>query len=171
MGFTPPPGYGPPPQQPYHPAPGYGPPPVHYSEKTRATAFLLSSFLGIFGVDRFYLGQIGLGLLKLVTLGGLGFWALIDVVLHALGIIKDKDGRTLLPPPPVGNPTVNGNHVLVAGVLGGNLGIDRFVLGQTGLGVAKLLTLGGCGIWQMIDIVICVTGGMRDQQGNSLKFD
>ena len=71
----------------------------------------------------------------------------------------------------MGHPTINGNHVLVAGVLGGNLGIDRFVMGQTGLGIAKLVTLGGCGIWQMIDIIICVTGGFRDQQGNSLKFD
>lgn len=170
MGFSPPPGYGPAPQQQFYQH-AYGPPPVEYSEKTRATAFLLSYFLGFLGVDRFYLGQIGLGVLKLVTLGGLGLWHMIDVVLHALGIIKDRDGRPLRPPPPVGHPTVNGNHVLVAGVLGGNLGLDRFVLGQTGLGVAKLLTLGGCGLWQMIDIIICITGGFRDQQGNSLKFD
>jgi hypothetical protein len=45
------------------------------------------------------------------------------------------------------------------------------VLGQTALGIAKLVTLGGCGLWQMIDILICATGGMRDPYGNSLKFD
>ena len=36
----------------------------------------------------------------------------------------------------------------------GYLGIDRFYLGYTGLGVAKLLTFGGCGIWSLIDLIL-----------------
>ena len=41
--------------------------------------------------------------------------------------------------------------ILGAAVLGGPFGVDRFMLGETGLGIAKLLTLGGCGVWSVID--------------------
>jgi len=46
--------------------------------KDPMTALLLSLFLGYLGVDRFYLGQAGLGVIKLLTCGGCGIWALID---------------------------------------------------------------------------------------------
>jgi TM2 domain-containing membrane protein YozV len=142
-----------------------------YSERSRSTAFLLSYFLGWLGADRFYMGQIGLGVLKLLTCGGFGIWYLIDMILLALNEAKDADGRRLAPPGPVeGVPTVNGNHVLLAGVLAGQFGIDRFLLGQTALGVIKLLTCGGLGIWQMVDLILAVTGNLRDAQGNSLRW-
>jgi TM2 domain-containing membrane protein YozV len=173
-----PPGGGPPPAGSY----GYGTNPyapprydqqlTRYSEKQRSTAFLLSYFLGFLGVDRFYLGQIGWGILKLLTFGGLGFWYFIDLVLHSLGTFKDGEGLTLAPPQGVeGTPIVNGNHVLLAGVLAGSLGIDRFLLGQTGLGILKLLTGGGCGIWHMVDIILAATGNLKDSRGNSLRWD
>jgi TM2 domain-containing membrane protein YozV len=47
-------------------------------KKNRTTALVLSLLWGILGVDRFYLGQTGLGVLKLVTGGGCGFWAVVD---------------------------------------------------------------------------------------------
>ena len=54
------------------------------------------------------------------------------------------------------------------GLLGG-LGIDRFYLGYTGLGVAKLLTLGGCGIWALIDLVLIAMRSVPDSDGRPLS--
>ncbi len=50
---------------------------------------------------------------------------------------------------------------LVLSILTGSYGIDRFYLGQVGLGVAKLLTLGGCGIWAIVDWFL-IMGKTRD---------
>jgi TM2 domain-containing membrane protein YozV len=41
--------------------------------------------------------------------------------------------------------------ILIVSILAGSLGIDRFLIGDTGLGVGKLLTCGGLGIWYIID--------------------
>lgn len=60
--------------------------------KNKTIAILLSLFLGGIGVDRFYLGYTGLGVLKLLTLGGLGVWALIDLIRIITGGLKPKDG-------------------------------------------------------------------------------
>jgi hypothetical protein len=59
-------------------------------------ALLLSIFLGTFGVDRFYLGHVGLGIGKLLTFGGCGIWWLIDVILIAVGNVTDSKGRPLV---------------------------------------------------------------------------
>jgi hypothetical protein len=64
-----------------------------YSDKEWLTVVLLSWLLGTFGVDRFYLGQTGLGVGKLVTCGGCGIWALYDLIMFALRKQHDVDGR------------------------------------------------------------------------------
>lgn len=65
------------------------------SDKSYLVAWLLSYFLGFLGVDRFYLGYTGLGVAKLLTLGGCGVWALVDWILIFAGATKDAQGRPL----------------------------------------------------------------------------
>jgi len=66
-----------------------------FSDKEWLTALLLSVFVGSLGADRFYMGQIGLGIFKLITCGGLGIWSLIDIILFATNKVTDTQGRPL----------------------------------------------------------------------------
>jgi hypothetical protein len=65
------------------------------SDKSRLAAALLCWFVGVFGVHRFYVGKVGTGVAMLVTCGGLGVWALIDLVVILLGSFRDQEGRAL----------------------------------------------------------------------------
>lgn len=65
-------------------------------EKNYLIALVLSYLFGSLGIDRFYLSKIGTGVLKLITLGGFGIWAFIDLLLIAFGKLKAKhDSRPL----------------------------------------------------------------------------
>ncbi|MEE8624218.1 MAG: TM2 domain-containing protein [Acidiferrobacterales bacterium] len=56
---------------------------------------LLCFFLGALGIHRFYVGKIGTGILQLITLGGLGIWALVDFIMIVTGNFKDKQGMVI----------------------------------------------------------------------------
>ena len=65
------------------------------SEKKILPAFLLCLFLGPLGAHRFYVGKIGTAILQIVTLGGLGIWVLIDLIMIIIGSFTDKGGNKL----------------------------------------------------------------------------
>lgn len=72
---------------------------------------------------------------------------------HQIGFLRDMliqadDSRFLaLQSVSLKDPTTT----IIVSLLAGGLGIDRFLLGDTGLGVGKLLTCGGLGIWTIVD--------------------
>ena len=51
----------------------------------------------------------------------------------------------------------------------GPFGAHRFYLGQIGTAVIQLLTLGGCGIWYLIDLIMIIVGKYKDANGNYIK--
>ncbi|MEJ7732765.1 MAG: TM2 domain-containing protein [Polyangiaceae bacterium] len=164
---------------------GYTPPPgpgggmattgptgmVPFSDKDQGTVFVISVLGGMLGIDRFYLGQTGLGVAKLLTCGGLGIWYLIDAAMVGMGAMRDAEGRPLARASDVGRPTRSQTVAMLLAYFLGSFGADRFYLGQTTLGIVKLLTCGGLGIWQIVDIFLIGMGKMRDNEGNSLRFD
>jgi len=63
--------------------------------KSKQTTLIISILLGELGIDRFYLGYTGLGILKLLTVGGFGVWWIVDIILIATDRMKTKDGQAL----------------------------------------------------------------------------
>ena len=60
--------------------------------KSKQTALFFSIFTGVLGVDRFYLGYTALGIFKLLTVGGAGIWALIDLIRISVDSLRPADG-------------------------------------------------------------------------------
>ena len=65
------------------------------SERSRLAAALMAFFLGWLGVHRFYVGKIGTAILMVLTVGGFGIWATIDLIMILAGAFTDDDGRPL----------------------------------------------------------------------------
>ena len=79
------------------------------SPRSRTVAFVLAFFLGVFGAHRFYVGKTGTALLQLCTLGGLGVWWLIDVIVVGSGSFRDAEGRLISSWEP------EGDHLVTSG--------------------------------------------------------
>lgn len=65
------------------------------SEKRRFPVLMLAILLGVFGAHRFYVGKTNSAILQLVTLGGLGIWALADMIIIAFGGFTDGEGKQI----------------------------------------------------------------------------
>ena len=74
--------------------------PISVVDTARGRHFLIVFFFsfmwGIFGVDRFYLGKIWTGVLKLLTVGGFGIWVITDLAQIMSGSMRDKQGNAML---------------------------------------------------------------------------
>jgi TM2 domain-containing membrane protein YozV len=68
------------------------------SDKSLMVATILSALFfvtGLGGLHRFYVGKIGTGILMLITFGGLGIWALIDLIVLITGNFRDRDNNRI----------------------------------------------------------------------------
>ena len=74
--------------------PEMGATPVVAGDKSQLVALLLAIFVGVLGIHRFYLGYTGIGIIQILTAGGCGIWALIDLILIAVGKLGPADGSS-----------------------------------------------------------------------------
>lgn len=50
----------------------------------------------------------------------------------------------------------------------GSVGGHRFYTGKIGTGILQLITVGGCGIWTIIDLIMIISGKFKDKDGNEI---
>lgn len=150
------------------------------------------AMLSIWGLNRFYLRQTGLGIAKWgLIFGGIiimiigvstktnavaiiGFliiisfylWNIVDIYLLLTNKIKDGVGR------PIEADTKRyQTAALLFGITFGFWGFDRFYLGHRSIGMLKLFTFGMCGMWVALDLILIILNALRDENNNVLIQD
>ena len=119
------------------------------SPVTESHVFLVITVLGgMFGLDKAYKGDYVLAVFKFLTLGGLWIWQIYDIYVAAgeAGRSWALDSDSSL--------TTEKHVILITAIVGGHLGLDRAYKGDGVTGVFKLLTLGGLGIWWLVDVYV-----------------
>ncbi len=107
--------------------------------------------------------------LGLVTAAPLWLLAVVAVTPFerlSLASEPEKEARVQNAP-----PTKSKLTAILFAIFFGGLGVDRFYLGYTLLGVIKLLTMGGFGIWTIVDLILICTGSLRPADGSDWKLD
>lgn len=120
------------------------------------TAFNLCLFGGYLGLHRFYMGHNGIGALQMATLGGAGIWWIIDLVK----IVRGDLYKGPLDPQ---YPEIDWSMLLLAIPPLGLFGLHRFYRGDRKIAMWQLFTLGGLGIWWLIDVIKILTGKLYKQ--------
>jgi TM2 domain-containing membrane protein YozV len=120
-----------------------------HSPVKQSHVFLVITVVGgMFGLDKAYKGDYVLAILKFLTLGGLWIWQIYDIYVAA-----GEAGRSWSLDS--GSSRITEKHViLITAIVGGHIGLDRAYKGDGVTGVFKLLTLGGLGIWWLVDVYV-----------------
>ena len=148
----------------YNPYMGQVPMRTMERQKSWLATVLLCQFLGTMGVHRFYTGRIVSGIFQLLTFGGFGIWAFVDLIMIISGDFTDQYGRPLDHPPVMGGNRSWVTTTFLCMFLGW-LGVHRFYTGHVVSGIFQLLTFGGFGIWSLIDLIMIYTDSFTDDMG------
>lgn len=99
-------------------------------------------------------------------------------VIHVNAEICPNCGVRQMPPPPMQDTapvvhSVDDQRWLITLLLcffGGAIGLHNFYNRKIGYGVLQILTLGGLGLWVLIDLIMIVTNNFRDKEGNYIRY-
>ena len=131
--------------------------------------------LGFTGINWMSRGEIGLGIVKLITFGGFGIWYVVDLIItlskygkygNDFVFTNGKWGNIEIPDPERRMEKII--YFLVGTVFLGASGANWFMRGKIGLGILKALTFGGAGLWHIIDILNVVVN--YDKYGKEFVF-